>query len=75
MGLMNLNTSENGMTHKVKELVHELGFLHFGDIDDDPFAGAFHPAGFGMGTATTRKHQQTCVSPVQGVQIGLELPF
>ena len=49
---------------EVEEFVHEFGFLHFGDVDYDFFAGAFHPAGFGVGAAAAGEHEDAGVGPV-----------
>lgn len=58
---------------EVEELIHELRFLHFGDIDDCAFAGAFYPPGLCVRAAAAGEYQQAGVRPFLGIQIALEL--
>ena len=50
----------------VKELVHQFGLLHFGDVDDDFSAGAGHPAGFGVGAAAAGEDEDAGIGPFKG---------
>ena len=50
----------------VKELVHQFGLLHFGDVDDDFFAGAGHPACFGVGAAAAGEDEDAGIGPFKG---------
>ncbi len=59
----------------VEEFVHEFGFLHFGDVDEDAAADAGHPAGLGVGAAAAGEDEDAGVGPAQGVQVGGELAF
>ena len=57
----------------IEQLVHQLGFYHFGDVRDDAFAGTGHPTGFGVGTAAAREYEHAGIGPLQRFQIGREL--
>ena len=64
-----------GAGDAVEEFVHQFGFLHLGDVDDDFLAGAGHPAGLGVGAAAAGEDEHAGVGPVQGFQVGGELAF
>ena len=63
------------VAHKIKQLIHQLGFLHFRYVGYDFLACTFHPSGFGVSAAAAWKHKQACVGPVQGIKVSLELSF
>ena len=63
------------IAYQIEELVHELGFLHFGNIDHHLLSCPFHPSGFRMRASAAREYEQACIRPVESVKVGLELPF
>ena len=54
---------------EIKKFVHQLGLLHFRDIDNDLLSGTCHPPGFGEGATSTRQDQQASVRPGQCLDI------
>ena len=73
MGLKRGDEVVEGAGDAVEEFVHQFGFLHLGDVDDDFLAGAGHPAGFGVGAAAAGEDEDAGVGPGEGVDVGLEL--
>ncbi len=61
------------VSDKVKEHIHQLGFLHFRDIDNGSFTLASKPTGFGVSAATTWKNQDAGVGPFKCLNVVGEL--
>ena len=58
---------------EIEQLVHELCFLHLGDVDNDFFAFAGEPAGLGVGASAAWQNEDAGIGPFQSLYVIGEL--